>query len=67
MADYSAEIAQLKTLINAGVDTVTTDGQTTRFDIDAARKRLAELEAATDGATFSRPKHATIDLRNAGP
>ena len=39
------EISELETLVNAGVTSVTQDGQTTAFDQTATRKRLRELQA----------------------
>jgi hypothetical protein len=45
MADHSAEIARLENILNSGVESLTVDGVTTRFDFDSIRKRLKELKA----------------------
>ena len=63
-ADHSAEIARLESLLNTGLTSQTTDGQSTAFDLAAIRKRLAELKADHEGSSYRRPRVATIDLRH---
>ena len=65
MADYSAEIAQIETILNSGTRSVSVDGMSTAYDHDSLRKRLAELRALDDStlaAGKARPKNATIKL-----
>lgn len=63
MADNSVEIAHIKSILNAGTASVSHDGTSVRYDFDALRKRLSELEL-TDDATIAagnvRPRSMTI-------
>lgn len=61
MADYSEEIAKLEALVNGAVRSVTVDGTSAQYDLEAARKRLAELKAA-QGDRNARPRVARLDL-----
>jgi hypothetical protein len=45
VADYTSEIAHLESIVNGAVSGMSVDGTSTQWDIDAARKRLAELRA----------------------
>jgi hypothetical protein len=45
MANYATEIAELESILNGAVDSVSVDGTSTHIDLDAARKRLQELRA----------------------
>lgn len=66
MADYSAEIAAIEQILNAGASSVSVDGLSTSYDFDQLRKRLAELKALDDSTINAgnvRPKRATIKLR----
>jgi len=62
MADRSAEIARLEAILNAGARSVTTDGQKVDYDLDAIRRRLAELRAEDDNTLPKRPRAASIRL-----
>jgi hypothetical protein len=63
--DYSAEIQQLEQLINSASSSVSTDGLSTSFDLDHAKKRLAELRRLQGDLTLVRPKVATLNLGGA--
>ena len=43
MAAIDDQIAQLETILNAGVESVTVDGVTTRYNVAQVRQRLREL------------------------
>jgi hypothetical protein len=62
MADYSAEIAQLETLLNSATKSVSADGLNTQFDLDVARTRLAELRRLQGDLRLVKPRIATLDL-----
>lgn len=53
-AKRAREKAQLEALISSGVKSVTTDGVTTSFDLDQARKRLDELKRLDRDADAKR-------------
>jgi hypothetical protein len=66
MADYSAEIAAIETILNSGATSISVDGLSTSYNFDQLRKRLAELKALDDSTIANgnvRPKRATIKLR----
>lgn len=67
--DFSAEIARLERLLNAGITSGSTDGRSATFDLAAIRQRLAELKSAQSAAGlgdgYYRPRNATIDLSGA--
>lgn len=67
--DFSAEIARLERLLNAGITSGNTDGRSATFDLDQVRRRLAELKTAQSAAGlgdgYYRPRNATIDLSGA--
>lgn len=50
MADHSKEIAELEALINGAVDSVSTDGLSTKFNLARARQRLKELRSEDDNS-----------------
>jgi hypothetical protein len=52
--DYVREIAHLEQMINASTKGVTTEGVRTDFDLDQARRRLAELRRLSD------PNHRSV-------
>lgn len=65
MADYSAEIAAIETILNSGAKSTSVDGLSVSYDLVALRKRLAELKALDDTtleAGTQRPKRATIRM-----
>jgi len=65
MADLSAEIAKLETILNSGTELVSIDGMTTKYNLTEVRKRLAELQAQNDTNVESgkvRPRSARIRL-----
>jgi hypothetical protein len=64
MSDYTAEILRLETLINSATNSVSTDGLSTSFDLDAARKRLAELYRLSGETQMVRPKAVRVRLGN---
>ncbi len=56
MADYTAEIEQLESVLNGAVESISVDGLSTKVDLDQARKRLNELRNLDEGsATMVRP------------
>jgi hypothetical protein len=59
------DIAALEELLNTAAQSVSTDGNHTSFDLDAARRRLAELKAQAVGKTW--PQAATINLSSGFP
>jgi hypothetical protein len=60
MATLAERIAELETLIDGATQSVSSDGFSATFDIDAARKRLAELKAQQAGSSW--PRASTIKL-----
>ena len=48
--DYTAEIARLERLLNAGITSGNTDGRSATFDLAEIRRRLAELKSAQSAA-----------------
>lgn len=64
MADYTAEIAKLEEILNAAVRDVSVDGTRASYDLEAARKRLAELKTL-QGSAQARPRVARLDLGGA--
>lgn len=54
------EIAELEALLNSAAKDVSYDGTRVSFDLDAARRRLAQLKREQDAT--KRPPNATIDL-----
>lgn len=65
MADHSAEIAQIESILNAGASSVSVDGMSTSYNFAELRKRLAELKAEDDAtlqAGAVKPRRATIKL-----
>ena len=68
MPDYSTEIAELEAILNGSIDSVSVDGTSTHVDLDAARKRLAELRAKDTlsiAAGSVRPRVVGLNLRGA--
>lgn len=68
MADNSAEITEIETILNSGQTEISVDGLRTKVDFKELRKRLADLKA-TDGATQTakmvRPVVSRIKIGNA--
>lgn len=61
--DYSAQIKQLEKLINTAATDVSVDGLRSTFDLDHARKRLAELRRLQgDDLRMVRPRVSSITL-----
>ena len=50
MADHSQEIAELEAIVNGAVESVSTDGLSTKINLDRARQRLKELRALDDNS-----------------
>jgi hypothetical protein len=64
MPDYSAEIAALEEILNAGTSSVSTDGLSMAYDLEQVRKRLTELKALDDATvTSGRPRPRTVTIR----
>jgi hypothetical protein len=61
MADRSVEIAAIEKILNAGTSSVSVDGLSASYDLDALRKRLLELKAEDDNAT-KRPTILTARM-----
>jgi hypothetical protein len=59
---YEAEILQLEALVNSATTSVSTDGLSTAFDLDEAKKRLAELRRLNGDTTLVRPRMARVRL-----
>jgi hypothetical protein len=59
---YEAEILQLEQLVNSATKSVSTDGLSTTFDLDEAKKRIAELRRLQGDLTMVRPRLATLNL-----
>lgn len=54
MASYAAEIARLRKLINTATRSTSTDGVSTSFDLEFAKRRLRELEQQDEDTTANR-------------
>lgn len=65
--DRSQQINALKSILNSGARSITTDGVTTTFANESAiRKRIAELEVEQGGASaLVKPRIRSIHLGNA--
>jgi hypothetical protein len=59
---FEAEILRLETLINSATNSVSTDGLSTSFDLEAAKKRLAELYLLAGQTTMVRPRVVRVRL-----
>ena len=63
MPDNSVQIAEIDDILNAGTTGVTVDGTTTKFDLDALRRRRAELvQSDTSGQYTKRSRVSSITL-----
>ncbi len=62
--EIAAEINRLEILISSGATTVTTDGETVTFDLQAAQRRLQQLYSQLSGQRHKARRVRTIDLRN---
>lgn len=62
MADKSAEIEALETIQDSGLDQVTVDGVTTKWNPAVVAKRLRNLRAIDDTNANRRPVVASIKL-----
>ena len=59
----SSEIAAIEATLNEGARSVSTDGLSVQYDLNALRRRLEELRRQQDATR--RPRVAGIDLSNA--
>lgn len=59
---YEAEILRLETLINSATTSVSTDGLSTSFDLEEAKKRLAELRRLAGDTQMVRPRVVRVRL-----
>jgi len=57
---YETEIAHLEQLLNSGVTATAADNERHEFDLEAARRRLAELKRLQ--AKTRKPRTSSIDL-----
>ena len=64
MADYTEEIAKLEAIVNNATNSVSVDGTSAQYNIEQARKRLAELRTRQGGAN-ARPAVSRINLGGA--
>ncbi len=65
-AELQLAIENLEQILDSGVSTVSVDGETTVFDIDACRERLRDLQGqlrALEGRPARRPLFNRINLR----
>ena len=62
MADKSSEIEKLERIQDSGLDQVTVDGVSTKWNQDAVSKRLRNLRAIDDTEASRRPVAARIKL-----
>lgn len=60
--DNSAEIAALEAILNAGAASVSTDGTSVSYDLEAIRKQLAALRGNDTTDQHRRPRVARILL-----
>lgn len=65
MADHSAEIARIESILRRGVTTVTVDGTTMTYDFAELRRQLDRLRQLDDATRGKRPFAATIRLDGA--
>lgn len=66
MPNYTAEIRDLEQLINSAVTSSSADGVSASFDLDAARRRLAELKRLADPSNNkTRRVISRVNMRNA--
>jgi len=61
MSAIDAQIAKLENLLNSAMTSVSTDGQHYAFDLDAARRRLAELKQQKAKASPIRTSTIRLD------
>lgn len=62
MADNSAQIAELRAILQSGVTTRTINGTTTTVDLNVIRQQLAALMSQDDSEKSRKPRVATIYL-----
>ena len=62
MADNTAAIAAIDTILNTGATDVEVDGQRVKYDQAQLRKQRAILAAADDTLKSKRPVASTINL-----
>lgn len=65
MADNSAEISRLESILNAGSRSTSVDGLMVVHDLGEIRKRLAELKSTDDNTQRRRSIFNRINLSNA--
>lgn len=62
MSDKTAEIEKLEAIQDSGLEQVTADGHTVKWNHDALAKRLRNLRIVDDTQANRRPVVATIKL-----
>ena len=65
-AELQLAIDNLEQILNSGATTISVDGETTVFDLDAVRERLRDLQSelrALEGRPARRPLFNRINLR----
>ncbi len=65
MADNTARIAQIESILEAGARSVVIDGVTVAYDFDSLRTELRRLKATDDIQKKTRPRVLSFDLRRA--
>ena len=62
MADNTARIAEVRTILRAGVSSTTVDGVSVSYDLGSLRRELRELIAEDNTEAGRRPTIARIKL-----
>jgi len=65
-SELQSDISNLEQILNSGATTISVDGETTVFDLDAVRQRLRDLQSelrALEGRPARRPLFNRINLR----
>jgi hypothetical protein len=62
MPDYSVEIQRLEDLINSATTSTSADGLSALFDLEQAKKRLAELYRLQGETQMIRPRIVRVRL-----
>ncbi len=62
MPDHSTRIAEIREILQQGVDSITTDGNSVHFDLAGLRRELRELMAEDDANAGRRPVASSVYL-----
>lgn len=63
--DHSERIAEIQELLRAGVTSVSVDGTTVHYDLEALRRELRSLMAEDDLHRHRRPRIGRLNLSSA--